>query len=474
MSTKYNYLTKNVGLFTISIFVPKILSFFLVRLYTSVLTASEYGIAELIATTVSLTIPIMTVCVESGTLRFSIDKNYSKESVFCSTFYILARGILISFISTVTLSICFEHQLPIKFSIYYFFLFVATSTYNFFCYYCNGIDKVNVMVEMSLVTTVTSCLLNVLLLLVLELGIDGYIFANFMGHFVAIIWGVVRVHVFNVYSYNKVDRNLVREIERYCFPLIFNQIGWWLNHSVDKYIVTAFLGTAMTGIYSISYKIPTIMTTFSGIFANAWSLSAIKEFDADDKDGFIKNMYSYYNGMLCFVCSVLLLLNIPLARILYAKDFFIAWRFTGPLMITVIFGALAGFIGALFSAVKDTKIYSLSTIAGGVTNIVFSLLTIHSLGVMGVAIGTLISNIVIWAIRLHKSRKYINLRIPLAKHFCLYILLFIEFIIGLQGWYLYAVVGQVFVVVIIALLNRPVLLKIFATLKAYLRRFKFA
>ena len=58
MQEKHKYLAKNIGLFALSGFVPKALSFFLVPLYTSVLTTAEYGVSDLITTTAMLLVPI--------------------------------------------------------------------------------------------------------------------------------------------------------------------------------------------------------------------------------------------------------------------------------------------------------------------------------------------------------------------------------------------------------------------------------
>lgn len=55
---KYSYLSNNVKLFTISSFGQKILSFLLVPLYTSYLNTQEYGIIDLVATTINIIIPI--------------------------------------------------------------------------------------------------------------------------------------------------------------------------------------------------------------------------------------------------------------------------------------------------------------------------------------------------------------------------------------------------------------------------------
>ncbi len=41
-----------------------------------------------------------------------------------------------------------------------------------------------------------------------------------------------------------------------------------------------------------------------------------------DEDGFISTTYELYNSLLTMVCSGLILINVPLAKILYAGDFF--------------------------------------------------------------------------------------------------------------------------------------------------------
>ena len=55
-----NYLVKNIGLLTIGQFGTKLLSFFLVPLYTNILSTAEYGTYDLNVTTVSLLVPILT------------------------------------------------------------------------------------------------------------------------------------------------------------------------------------------------------------------------------------------------------------------------------------------------------------------------------------------------------------------------------------------------------------------------------
>lgn len=78
---KYKYLFKNIGLLTLSNFVTKLLSFFLVPLYTSVLTTGQYGTYDLFNTTIGVLIPILTLNILDAILRFGMDKAYDKDAI---------------------------------------------------------------------------------------------------------------------------------------------------------------------------------------------------------------------------------------------------------------------------------------------------------------------------------------------------------------------------------------------------------
>ena len=75
-------LGKDIGLMTIGTFGSKLLTFFLVPLYTSCLSTSEYGIADLITTTISLLFPLFTVTIGEAVLRYALDKDIDKGASF--------------------------------------------------------------------------------------------------------------------------------------------------------------------------------------------------------------------------------------------------------------------------------------------------------------------------------------------------------------------------------------------------------
>ncbi len=89
--------------------------------------------------------------------------------------------------------------------------------------------------------------------------------------------------------------------------------------------------------------------------------------------------------------------------------------------------------------------------------------------IMGAAIATLISNVVIWLIRLHRSRRYIFLKVNFLRHIFMYSLLIIQFGICLFGFGVLQVIFQSIILGVIIFANRKSVLSILRKLKAMLK-----
>ena len=172
-------------------------------------------------------------------------------------------------------------------------------------------------------------------MLVFPFGIAGYLISLLFGLFVGLIYLVIKCPDLKSAIKGAVcDKEVQHEMLRYSIPLIINGVSWWVNSGLDRYLVTAIAGTDANGIYAIAAKIPTVLSTLNLIFAQAWSISAIKEYDKDDTDGFFGKTYSAYNTMLVLCSSILILLDVPLAGLLYAKSFYVAWESSVWLIIS--------------------------------------------------------------------------------------------------------------------------------------------
>lgn len=449
--SKGSYLAKNVILFTISGFAPKILSLLLVPLYTSCLTTAEYGVSDLLSTTVSLLFPVLTLDIKDAIVRFALDGKYKKEEVFSISMRITFWGTGIAAVASYLVSLIHIQGLENEYLLFFVLLFLCYGIYDALSLFCHSIDRVDVMVGSSIFSTATTLLGNILFLVCFDWGLTGYLVANVMGNLVGILWCGIRAKLWRFVTW-KCSKATAKDMMRFSFPLVFSTIAWWVNSASDRYVMTFMAGVAASGLYAVAYKIPNMLSVFQNIFAQAWSISAIRDFDSEDADGFIGGMYGMMHAVMVVACSGIMLFNIPAAKILYSGDFFEAWKFMPPLLLSVVFNAMSLFIGSIFTAVKDTKTISLSTIVGAVVNTGCNFLFIYRWGGYGAALATMLGYAVVLVMRHVGLRKHIKLRMNWKRDLCAYGLLLVQMILAFWGMQYFVV--QLGILCLIAVLHK--------------------
>ena len=427
---KYKELAANTAIFTISSFGSKLLSFFLVPLYTFYLSTEDYGTADIIGTTASLLIFVLTIDISDSVLRFAIERDKDQEKI-------LSFGLKVQFSGAFVLGIVLfllQFLNVIKWEKYcYLFLlliFILNAVHQAVTNYLRAINKIKEVAVSGVLQTLATILLNIFCLAFLKLGLIGYLISGVAGFAISVLYCFMKTDVsFSELVFAKCEKTIKKEMVMYSIPLIFNGIAWWMNSSLDKYFITSIIGIGASGIYAVSYKIPSILTMFNQIFAQAWNLSAIKEFDKDDKDGFFSRTYTIYNAGMVLSCSLIIIMNIVLAKFLYAKDFYEAWKYTSPLLISIIFSALSSFVGSIFSAVKNSRIFAISTVSAAAVNTLLNAVLIPVIGIQGAAVATAVSFMAIWLIRLVSARKYINMKLNIKRDVFAYSLLAVQAVI---------------------------------------------
>ena len=449
---QYKYLFKNMGLLTLSSFATKLLSFFLVPLYTNVLTTTEYGTYDLMNTTVGVLMPILTLNVQDAVTRFAMDKQQNRKAIVSVAMKILFVANAIVALGLIINGIFGFSTLISDYAVFFFLMFFIQTVSGVITYYVRGIDRIADLSVSSVLVSIFTISCNIIFLVVFNWRLNGYFLANIIGPLVQIIYLIIRadmIHDMDLKSDFAAEKKAMLD---YSKPMIANSVAWWINNTSDRYVVIFFCGLAENGIYSVASKIPSILNIFQSIFSQAWTLSAVKDFDPEDKNGFFANTYRAYNCMMVLICSGIIVADKMLASFLYAKDFYVAWRYVPWLTIAIVFGSLSGYIGGFFSAVKNSKIFAQSTVVGAVSNIILNLILTPILGALGAAIATAVCYFVVWAMRYWHSKKFIKLRINLGRDLVTYGLLVIQsvMLLMLDGVVMYSVeIGLLLVIMIL-------------------------
>jgi len=452
---KYKYLLNNIALFSVSNFVSKILVFLLVPLYTGVLTTREYGIADIMQVTMLLLVPALTVNMGEAALRFGIEKSDKRGSILkCGLRYVFIADVIV--LAAAVIACFFVSQEIRTYLILFIFLFAANNIYEFLVLFFQGSELVPVVVIGSVTSTVIMICANLVFLLVLRIGLMGYVFSQIAAYAFAAVLMLILGRKFGAQTDFTEDKQLSKEMLEYGKPLLFYSTGSWVNNAADRYIVAGICGSAANGVYGVSYKIPAILMVFQRIFAQAWQMSATKSYKDDKSDEFFSTMYKAYNAFMVIGCATLILIVRFVAFVLFQKDFYEAWRMVPPLLISVIFGALTGFLGSICLAHKDSKSMGIATGIGAAINVGLNFAFVPYFGAMGAAWATAASYFTMYFMAFCIVKKYVKISFNPLKDYFVYILLIAEsvvMILEVLGDYSYLICGGIVILILMLYFN---------------------
>ena len=274
--------------------------------------------------------------------------------------------------------------------------------YSLLTQFAKGCEAVKQMAIAGIISTICLVGTNILLLLVFKLGVTGFFIASCASQLIPAIYLAARLKIWN-YTHLKINKQVQAEVLKYSAPLVLTAVGWWVNSASDKYVVSFLIGVSANGLLSVAYKIPTILNTIQQLFLQAWQISAVKEYNADSK-AFYQETFQILDALMSLLALGLILTTRILAHALYAKDFFVAWKYVPFLLISSVINTASGYLGAILSAKKDSKTMGESAVISAIANTVMNIVFVKLFGVQGATIATALSSFLIFAIRAHHTQ----------------------------------------------------------------------
>ncbi|MEG3028870.1 MAG: oligosaccharide flippase family protein [Oscillospiraceae bacterium] len=451
---RYKFLASNTFLFLISNFSSKFLVFLLMPIYTAVLTTEEFSSVDLMMQTANLLIPFASLGISNSIIRFGLDEKYSKRAVFTTGALTLAVGFSV-------LLCCFPllNRIPsVQKYIWFLYLYLLMScSRTLVQQFARAKAYTRLYAFDGIFATIATLVLVYLFLLKLKLGAIGYIMAIIGADFLSVIFLSVMLSVWHYFDLKKLDKGVVREMLKYCLPLIPASIFWWITNVSDRFLVAYMVSDAANGIYAISYKIPSIVMLFSTVFTEAWQISAVTESGEKHTGRFFATVFKAYQSVVFIAGAGLILLCRPLIALLADEKFFAAWEFVPVLILATIFSCFASFLSSIYMVEKRGGLNLVTMMAGAIANIILNLLLIPKLATQGAAIATLLSYLLVFVLRAINTKKFININIS-PFQLALNVALMCAMSYGTVMQVKYNVLISVGVTAAIILLNLPPLL----------------
>ncbi len=412
-SQRGKYLLKNTVIFALGNLGTKFISFFLVPIYTNILSTSQYGTVDLIYTIGTVLVPLLTLNIGEAVMRFALDKDADQNAIMSTGILGLELSLVLGLVAIP----CGALFAEVKPYIWYLYLYTVSLAFSQM-FLCNlrGRELLLRYSIGNIIQTLSIALSNIFFLAVLHRGVEGYFTAYILSNFITAAYAFVAGHVWDSWVNFRIDKALAKQMIMYSVVLIPNSFMWWIMNSSDRLMVTAMVGVAVNGIYAVAYKVPTLLSTLSSVFNQAWSYSAIREHLSEDKVSYNNIVYGNLMAIVSTVGSGLMMIMKLFLKYYVGADYYTAWMYTPVLIIGFVFMTLGAFVATSYTVHKDSLGFLVSGTVGAIINIALNFCLIPICGAMGAAVATCLSYFTVFVYRSWDTRKYLKLEIINIKY----------------------------------------------------------
>lgn len=401
---RYKKLFSTTVILAIGTFGSKLLTFFLMPLYTHVLTKGEYGIVDLLVQAANLLIPVVSLGINESIIRFGADGENDPATVFTSGFVTISIGFggFCLLFPVLRLIPDFGQYIPLIYG------FVLCAMIHYLCArLAKAIGYVKRFALGGILGTALTVIFNVLFLVVADMGVTGYILAIMLADICTTVYFVFSCGLYRYLRFTKLRRDTWGGMLRYAVPMIPTTVLWWITDVSDRYIIRWFMGDEANGLYAVSYKIPTILILLCSIFMDAWQLSVLSEKSELERRNFFSKVFSMFQSVMFLAAGGLIVFAKLITKILVSDAFYDSWQYIPTLIIATTFSCLVTFLGTVYVVEKQSKSTLWTSCVGAGMNIVGNILLIPIWGVHGAAISTAFSYITTFVIRAVHTRRFI-------------------------------------------------------------------
>lgn len=406
-------LAKNTIIITIGKICTQLITFFLLPLYTGILSTEEYGAVDLLNTLVSLLLPIVTFQVEQAVFRELIEVRGKKNKES----RIISSAVITVIFQCIVYLIIFTLISPFINNHYKFFLatnVVANIFLSLLLQIARGFGNNKKYAFASFISALSTIVFNVLFLVVIKLGANGMLLGTMLGQIVATIYLFISLKLYKYLKVKDYKKEIIKSLWKYSLPLIPNAISWWVFNASDRVIASAFLGVDQNGILAASLKFSAVFITFYNIFNMSWTESisiAIKDADVSD----------YFNKMFNIVLRLFTAMGIGMIACMpFVFPIMINEKFSagyGLIPISIVgslFNVIVGLISVIYVAEKNTKAIASTSIVSAIINIIVHLALIKFIGLYAAVISTFVAFFVMSIYRLmDASKRYFKIKIDM-------------------------------------------------------------
>ncbi len=424
-------LAKNTAIVSIGKICTQLITFFLLPVYTAVLSNEEYGVVDLLNTLTSLLLPIATLQIEQGIFRYLLDcrENKEKQTTLITT---VSKFILVQSAICILIFLCASPFIHNEYKYFLMANLLMGILSSISLQICRGLGDNKTYAVGSFITGALTVILNVIFIVAFKWGAYGMLIATAISNLLCAIYVFVKKKIYKYIDIKQNDKKLLKDIVKYSVPLIPNMISWWIVNASDRTIISAVIGVAQNGIYSAANKFSGIFSTLYSVFNLTWTESASININSEDRDEFFSKIFDFIVRLFGSLCLGTIAVMPFVFGILVNEKFAGSYYQIPILILGSVFNILVSFLGSVYVAKKLTKEIAKTSIIAAIINIVVNIALINQIGLYAASISTVIAYFAMFIYRWIDVKKYVSIK----TNKTLIAVLSVSFLVAIITYYL--------------------------------------
>lgn len=386
---------KNTIFYSIGEILPRVISFFLLPVYTRYLSPADYGISSYTHTFVLFLFVLGAFALNSYVLRYYfIHEDEEDRRILIGTVQLA-----ILFMNCVILALAF---LFMPLIIDHYDIQVPWDPYFRLAFIINFLDCLSIIpmviyrvrqeafkfVCLGLVRTILTVLVTIYLVVYLQRGLIGIFQAQL---YVLLPYSLVYLYIMQKYGRWRFNWDYFKEGLRYSAPLIPGSICYLLLSVSDRIILERNVEMGELGIYNVACQLSLVLNI---VINSGYKAIEPELFLRYGKDGFYDFIHKTQSVFFCAIyltAIILCLYSQEVFILLTSEAFHEGYLLVPALVIGVIMTGQNVIYGGILQGERRTKLQGTATIIGALVSIVINLTLIPFFGTYAAAAASAIS-----------------------------------------------------------------------------------
>lgn len=410
--TEVRRMAKSTAVYLVGNLGTKLLTFFLLPVYTKFIPPADLGTYDVSTTYVLLISSVLFLDIWSGIMRFMCDSDDRTQR-----FRTIYSGSVIFMGSALLFTVAFfiaGHMLSLRYIPLIFGYGLALCIQSLYNYVSRGLGYNTLFAVSGIVATLVNAAANIVMIVAMRVNFQSLYIAFILGVLAQCVLLEMKVRLVLDFSPKKIDWKQVRRLFRFALPLCVNSISYWFLGSYDRIVIKQQLGETQNGYFALAARFAVVISVITTCFTMAWQEVAYGRSDtSEETDRFYTNATNLYIKFLLYGGAVLISAVYFLFPIVVHVSYNDAKALVPLYLLFYIASILSLFLGNILTAYKRTPTIFISTLAGSAVNVAAIYLLIGRVGTQAAGIALLLGYSTMVVIRVLIIRRSIPFRLDM-------------------------------------------------------------